>query len=139
MARKKQDQEKADADLVKEKNAVSDYRRLMGEVVLLKTISDTLAWRKLYSWIRREIANHSALLLTAEKTREIIQHQEGVKILEALIHEIRRPVTALHDFQKKMPLFDAKEGASDVQFDDVTGAVTITPCPPKQAQEKSNE
>lgn len=87
------------------KKVKGDYEKRLADVMLLKAMTDTQAWQDFYRQIQSAIAEHGRAVLTAEKTREIIQHQEGVKILRAQLEMLSGPVRALNSFCNDMPLF----------------------------------
>jgi hypothetical protein len=68
-------------------------------------MTDTAAWQDFYRHIQAEITKHGVEILDAEKTREIVQHQEGVKVLKALVSVVRKPVDDLTHLINSMTLF----------------------------------
>lgn len=93
---------------VKEKEkqqALSEYEQHMDAVRNTKAMTDTTAWQQFYRGIQQEIEKHGRMVLVTEQTRTIIRHQEGVKILRALVEKIAEPVHELNRFISNMPLF----------------------------------
>jgi len=95
-------------DLAKEKErkqAKTDYQKHLDAVMELKTMTDTPAWQAYYRMIQNEIKRHGEAVLNAEKSREVIAHQEGVKVLRSLIRRVKAPIDSLDSFIRAMPLF----------------------------------
>jgi len=87
------------------KRVLGDYEKALAKVNALKSMTDTEAWRQYYRGILQRIDLHGRDVLDAEKPRDVIHHQEGVKILRQLIDEVRGPVEALNAYVREMPLF----------------------------------
>jgi len=85
--------------------ALTEYEKHMDEVNATKVMTDTAAWQKFYRKVMADIETHGQEVLTAEKTRDIVCHQEGVKILKAMVAGVSRPVHELDRFIASMPLF----------------------------------
>ncbi len=83
----------------------ADYADLLREVRDMKELTDTKAWQRLHRNIRAKISAHADAVLDAEKPREVVQHQEGVKILREVLAYPKAPVDLLTEFIKATPLF----------------------------------
>jgi len=105
--------------------ALTDYDKLLRDVTEMKTMTDTAAWQRLYASLRRKIAAHAEDVLEAEKPREVVQHQEGVKILRDVCAWPAAPVQALKDFVKGYPLF-AGEMNVRAEWNEVLGRIDLT-------------
>ena len=105
--------------------AVADYQGHLAKVKVLQTMTDTDAWQSFYRSIQERIAKHGREVLDAEKTREIIQHQEGVKILRDLLDRVAAPVRELQHFINAMPLF-SQEMRERAEWNAALGRVEIT-------------
>jgi len=89
----------------KEAQARTDYEGYLNDVLSLKTMTDTEAWRSFYSVLRRMETQHGRDVLNAEKAREIVRHQEGVKLIREIIKRVQQPVDNLSNFCNSAPLF----------------------------------
>jgi len=121
---------KAEADVIdvneeKKKQALSDYDRQLQEVLQMKELTDTVAWQRLYRTLQHQIAAHAEDVLEAEKPREVVQHQEGVKILREVLAWPRKPVEALTSFVKAYPLL-VGEMNMRAEWNDVVGKIELT-------------
>ena len=105
--------------------AVSGYADRLGEVRRAKVMTDTVAWAELYARIQEEIKGHAAAVLEAEKPRDVVRHQEGVKILRLLAEFPRRPVDKLADYCRSMPLF-ASQFPVSAGWNDAVGRIELT-------------
>ena len=119
--KERQEQEKKK----KRKLAQTEYEKLLRKVAELKEMTDTPKWREVYASIHKAIARHGEEVLDAEKSRDVIHHQEGVKILRGLVDRVKAPVTALEDLCSKMPLF-VKEFKTRATWNEKIGAVEMT-------------
>jgi hypothetical protein len=87
------------------KEAMSDYQKRLDAVLALKTMTDCPCWQAFHSRIQKDIAGHGMAVLDAEKPRDVVKHQEGVKILKEIISGVRAPVDALTELVNEMPLY----------------------------------
>jgi hypothetical protein len=97
------DQKKVEEE--RKRKALTDYEKHLEAVMSLKAMTDTPAWQEHYRHMRARIEAHGQEVLNAEKTREVVQHQEGAKILRALIERVKGPVGDLNHYINAMPLF----------------------------------
>ena len=106
MAKQKTDEpEKPSVSEEEKKRALSDYEEHLNEVLRAKEMTDTAAWQEFYRRLQQDIKRHGEDVLDAEKPREVVHHQEGVKLLRALIQRVADPVGKLDGFIQGMPLF----------------------------------
>ncbi len=122
-AKREKEKEKLEAD--NKKQAFADYHERLAKVEQLKAMTDTPAWQALYGEIQADIAKHREDILDTEKPREMMRHQEGVKILRGLIDRIRVKVEALNTFVNNTPLFAPAEVAR-ANFNEALGTVELT-------------
>lgn len=104
--------------------AKADYKRLLQDVEELEVMTKTPSWAAFYGYLRERITRHGRDILHAEKTRDIIGHQEGVKILESILEHLSGPVEELRAFIKGMPLFTA-EFPKTAHWDESLGVVVV--------------
>ena len=90
-----------------EKKASSDYGQRLADVKKMKEMTDTDAFQEFYSGLKLKVETHAELILTSEKSREVIAHQEGVKVIRDIMASFSKPVKALNAFVSNMPLFSA--------------------------------
>lgn len=109
----------------KKEKAFADYEARLKDVTELKDMTDTPAWQKLYAEMQVSIDRHAVDVLDAEKPRDVVKHQEGVKILRGLIFQVRGPVDALNSFVNNTPLFAPSEVAR-ANFNEALGTVELT-------------
>lgn len=88
----------------------TDYEIRLAAVVRLKEMTDTQAWQDLHRSIQTMIQVHAREVLEAEKNREVILHQQGVKILRTVLKQVRIPVDNLNDYITAMPLMSSQMG-----------------------------
>lgn len=125
-----EDQERAQAK--------TEYEKRLADVMKLKAMSDTDAWQETYRWIRTRIEQHSQDILIADKPRDVIAHQEGVKVLRNFISEVKKPVEAFSDYFLRMPLF-APTVRIRAEWNEVVGKVELRDLDPKSKTEKEKE
>lgn len=116
--------DKGKATAAEKKKALSDYEKHLKAVKDLKEMTDTASWREFHSRIQKQLAQHGRDVLDAEKTRDIIRHQEGVKILKEIIAEVCEPVTKLQGYVRDMPLF-AKDFKDLAEWNTALGQVEM--------------
>ena len=121
---KKEPEIESDTQVKERARAQEGYEAALGRVLELKVMTDTEAWRKFYARIQSQIKRHGQDVLNAEKTREIIQHQEGVKILRAILDDVQAPVGELRMYVNEMPLF-AKLFHTRAQWNEALGNVEL--------------
>ena len=85
--------------------ALTGYEKRVEQIRDLQRMTDTEAWQQYYFDVQTQITKHGDAVLNAEQTREVIHHQEGVKILRWMIEKIREPVDDLNKFITSYPLF----------------------------------
>lgn len=112
-------------DAENKKKAFADYHDRLKKVEDLKAMTDTPAWQALYAEIMADIEKHAKDVLDVEKPREVVRHQEGVKILRGLIHRIRIKVDGLNNFVNNTPLFAPAEVVR-ANFNEALGTVELT-------------
>ncbi len=104
-AEAKAEKERKRVEAEERKNAVSGYQERLTRVHELKAMTDTKRWQKFYAGIQKDIERHAREVLDAEKTRDVLRHQEGVKILRAILDNVSAPVGELQSYINDMPLF----------------------------------
>lgn len=107
------------------KQAMSDYDGYLDGVKELKSMTDTKAWHRMFGEIKVAIENHGKSVLVAEKNRDVIRHQEGVKILRGVLAKVREPVDELNNFVHNMPLFSAQM-KTRASWNEALGRVELT-------------
>jgi len=122
MSEKKADAKKVDAQ--EKRKAMGDYDRNLEVVRKVKAMTDTSAWQLFYSELQRRIRKHSESVLDAEKPRDVIHHQEGVKVIRSLIAQIRKPIEELNTFISAMPLF-AQDMEIRATWNDALGKIEL--------------
>lgn len=88
-------------------------------------MTSTPAWKDYYNKLQQMKKEHSHLILTEEKTREMIRHQEGIKVIDEIIDILRQPVINLNDYCNNMPLF-AKQFQYRANFNIALGIVEVS-------------
>lgn len=111
-------------DTRRKRDAVAGYEERLGKVMRAKAMTDTAAWGDLYGLIRETIAHHAKQVLDAEKPRDVVRHQEGVKILRDLAGWPGKAVEALADYTRSMPLF-AREFKTTAGWNQETGRIEL--------------
>ena len=112
----------------RERAALTDYQKAVDDVLRVKAMTDTDAWKTFYVEIQKQIRRHSIDILDAEKPRDVVRHQEGVKILRGLIGSVREPVGKLNGYIASMPLFSAQM-RTRAEWNDALGIVELTETP----------
>jgi Skp family chaperone for outer membrane proteins len=123
-----QDQKERDKKLEDQKKqaALTDYEKRLANVKKLKKLTDTEAWQQLYKSMQKTIANHAESLLDHKLTsKDVIYHQQGVRVLRDLLNRMRAPMDALASFEKDMPLFAPGEIKEHATWDGKTGRVIL--------------
>lgn len=92
-------------DRQEEKRRRTDYEKLLDKVKVVHELTNTDGWAALYTAIRAEIEAHGKAVLDAEKPRDVVHHQMGVKVLRHVIELARRPVDDLNNFISSVPMF----------------------------------
>jgi hypothetical protein len=119
--------EKSEADQRAEAErlrAKSRFEALLAGVLKLKEMTDTPGWQKVYADLQARIKQHGQDVLNAEKTRDIIAHQEGVKRFREFLADLQAPVGALRNYVSEMPLF-ASEFHTRAQWSEALGQVEL--------------
>jgi hypothetical protein len=96
--------EREKALAVKKAETKTDYERALAKVMEAKAMTDTPAWRELYKWMQAEVEKHKNMLLDVQKPTEIAEHQQGVKVVRALIEKVQAPVDDMRQMLSE-PLF----------------------------------
>lgn len=108
MAKEPEKQEADEREEAERLRSKSRFESLLAEVLELKAMTDTPAWQKVYARLQDRIKGHGQEVLNAEKTRDIIAHQEGVKRFREFIADLQAPVGALRNYVTEMTLFAAE-------------------------------
>lgn len=120
-------------DPAKKKKAQTDYEKLVQEVKELAEVSATPGFRRIWKGLERDIDDHARALLTVEKTREIIRHQEGAALFTGLRAVISRPVREIQELQTRFPMF-AGLHSLEVDWDEDKGLCTWKEKPAAKAK-----
>lgn len=104
---KEAEERKREAELAEDKRqaALGDYRKRLERVKETKEMTDTAAWQAFYGRLQNRIEKHGQQVLDAEQTRDVVRHQEGVKIIRSVIEEIEQVVHDLNGYVNAQPLF----------------------------------
>lgn len=105
--KKGDEEQKKDSDKARKKDAMTDYNRLLDEVRAMKIMTDTKAWQDHYAYMKKQMAEHGKAILVDEKTRDMVRHQEAVKIYQDLIAHAQGPIDRLDQFINEMTLFSS--------------------------------
>ncbi len=105
--------------------AILDYTTMLDDVRIMKAMTDTQAWQKFVRDIHNKIRVHAAALLDAEKPREVVEHQMGVKTLREMLNYPACPVDTLNHFVNNMPLF-AQEMPVRARYNRDLGTIELT-------------
>lgn len=118
---------KTKADAKKKKAAMSEHAKRMAKVKELKKMTDTKGWQELYQTMQKQIAAHAEGVLDYTLgSKDVMYHQQSVRVLRDLITRVRAPVDSLKGYESEMSLFvAASEIEESATFDDKTGAVII--------------
>lgn len=116
-------QDKTSEEYVR-KQRLSEYERLLKHVTFLSEMCETVAFKKHYRHLLSRKYAHEKLILSAEKTRDILRSQEAIKEIDEILETLSLPVKELNDFCREMPLFaedfhtraEWKEEAGIVEF-----------------------
>ena len=105
--KKAAEEKKREAELAKQKEeaALGDYHKRLEKVREFKAMTDTTAWQSYYSGLLNRIEKHGQMVLDAEQTRDVVRHQEGVKIIRSILEEVEQVVKDLNSYVNAQPLF----------------------------------
>lgn len=113
----KQNQEAAEA-----RRAIDGYEKILQRVREAQEMTSTPAWRQLYDWLRALAEAHGKAILSEEKTRAIIAHQEAIKTIRNLMERPRLVVDELNHYCSSMPLF-ATQFATRARWNEGLGII----------------
>jgi hypothetical protein len=105
---KQTEAQKKKIDMTAEKqkeDAETGYQQRIDKVLELKGMTDTKAWSLFAEDLQIMQEQAKERLLNVEKTRDIVDCQQRVKIIDAIFNKVRQPVYELNDYIKSMPLF----------------------------------
>jgi hypothetical protein len=105
--------------------AKSDYEKMLSQVMDLKEMTQTEAWQRNYRWLKMQVKKHADDILDAEKPRDVVRHQEGVKLIKEILESVKGPVEEMNEFISKMPLFSGSFKVRAAWNDDL-GIVQLT-------------
>jgi len=104
------------------------YDKVLGKLRDMGHMTGTLAWQKLWDFIRIEIGFHTVAIFDPECTaREVMQHRQTVLAYNRLIEFVSVPLEELKTIEEaaaKEPLFPFKRKA-DVEFDEEKGVLEV--------------
>lgn len=114
-------------DIAKQKKieATDGYEKVLNNLIELKKMTDTSAWRKTYSQIIAMRKEHARMILIEEKTREMVARQEAIKFIDSLLEAVQKPISDLNEYCVSMPLF-AKEFHTRGQWNAAIGTVELS-------------
>lgn len=81
----------------RKKSAEVDYEKKLADVRDLEEMTDTDSWRRIHTELQSSMNQHRKSLEDAEG-KDVIRHQEGLKILRAVIEKVKKPVDDLNNF-----------------------------------------
>jgi hypothetical protein len=100
------------------------YEEIAEDIKDLQAMQKTAAYMRLIKRIRNKIVDSTKDLLDLEKTREIINAQESVKVLHWVLDVLKEPVMKLRGFIEANPLM-APADHIDAHWDNETEMVVI--------------
>lgn len=89
----------------KKARAKDEYEERLTKVRALKEMTDTKAWLRYYDSLIGARKYHEQAILTEEKTRAMVAHQEAIKFINETIKKIQEPIDELNGYCSAMPLF----------------------------------
>jgi hypothetical protein len=92
----------------KRAKAGQEYDKLLSGVHALNEMADTEAWKRFYNDLIADRTRHEQDILTEEKTRDMVRHQECIKIINGIIKKVQKPIADLNAYCVAMPLFSAE-------------------------------
>ncbi len=81
----------------RKKSAEVDYEKKLADVRDLEDMTSTDSWRRFYTELQSSMNQHRISLEDAEG-KDVIRHQEGLKILRSVIEKVKKPVDDLNSF-----------------------------------------
>ncbi len=96
-AKKREEQEKHKVE--------SDYDRLLKRVFELQDMTNTPAWQLFWKRLQNLRHQHALEIITEEKTRDMIRHQEAIKLIDSIKKQVVEPTGDLDSFCGAYPLF----------------------------------
>ena len=109
----------------KKERAVTDYQGLLNKVLEAKRMTDTVSWRRFYADLLVERKKHEIDILTTEKTRALVAHQEAIKILNGIMFWPQKSIDELNHYCASMPLF-VHEFHMRAQFNTSLGSIELS-------------
>lgn len=108
----------------KKAKACADYEDKLAKVMSLKDMTDSKAWRWIYDELLNARKLHEQQILTEDKTREMIRHQEAIKMINGMFLKAQQPINELNDYCVSMPLFSS-EFHTRAQWNSGNGTVEL--------------
>ncbi len=96
-AKKREEQEKQKVE--------SDYDRLLKKIFELQDMTETPAWQNFWKQLQNLRVKHALEIVTEEKTRDMIRHQEAIKLIDSIKQRVAEPIGDLDSFCGAYPLF----------------------------------
>lgn len=109
---------------IKRERAQEDYRRLIENIHHLADMTQKRGWDWMHDQLQNKRKTAEILILSEEKTRDMIRHQETIKVIQGIYSIIKDRVEELNNYPVKFPLF-AIDFRSRAKFDEKSGIVTI--------------
>lgn len=119
MATKNMNGKQQDAEA---RRVIDGYQKILERVREMQELTTTPAWRTIYDWLRATAVAHERAILTEEKTRAIVAHQEAIKVTRTLMERPRMVVDELNHYCSSMPLF-ATQFATRARWNEGLGLV----------------
>lgn len=110
---------------LKKKVAMDEYDEHLDKVYVLKKMTDTRGWRRFYDGMIAERKRHEQMILTEEKTRAMVAHQEAIKFINGMLVQLQQPINKLNNYCVGMPLF-ATEFHTRAQWNSAIGSVELS-------------
>jgi hypothetical protein len=114
-----------DVRTAEKRRVVDSYEKLLTQVQDLSAMCETDTWKRYYAELRAMRQEHARQILTEEKTRQMVAHQEAIKIIDAICEYVAQPVSKLQDLCVAMPLF-ASEYHTRAQWNMQLGRVDLS-------------
>ena len=109
----------------KRAKAGQEYDKLLSGVHALNEMADTEAWKRFYCELLAERTRHEQEILTEERTRSMVAHQEAIKLINIIIKKVQKPIEDLNSYCVAMPLF-ASEFHTRAQWNAALGSIEFS-------------
>lgn len=106
------------------KHQADRYDKLVKSVKELQKLTKLRPFKDFYKSVIGKRETSQTEWVDEDKSREIVRHQETVRIVNSIIDDLRKPVDELNDFCNGMPLL-AGLHPMRADFDEATGEVEL--------------